>query len=216
MHNIFFRFSVPKGNTGLEPTQTSFLQALNIATKINKGTVEIINDVVLLKKGQKVGSSEVALLAKLNIMPFFYEMHCKSLSVTTCTRFFDLLFLLFSFEGGNIFDASVLDITDEALMRSFAEGVANVSGLALSTNIPTLASLPYILSNGFRNVAGIAFATDYKFPLAERLTSAAAAVAPAAAAAAAPAPAKEEKEEKKPEKKEEEEEVDLGMGGLFD
>jgi len=190
---------VPKGNTGLEPTQTSFLQALNIATKINKGTVEIINDVVLLKKGQKVGSSEVALLAKLNIMPFFYEMHCKSF-----------------FEGGNIFDASVLDITDEALMRSFAEGVANVSGLALSTNIPTLASLPYILSNGFRNVAGIAFATDYKFPLAERLTSAAAAVAPAAAAAAAPAPAKEEKEEKKPEKKEEEEEVDLGMGGLFD
>jgi large subunit ribosomal protein LP0 len=36
---------VPKGNTGLEPGQTTFLQALNIATKITKGTIEILNDV---------------------------------------------------------------------------------------------------------------------------------------------------------------------------
>jgi len=30
---------VPKGNTGMEPTKTSFLQALNIPSKINKGQV---------------------------------------------------------------------------------------------------------------------------------------------------------------------------------
>jgi len=41
---------VPKGPTGMEPTQTSFLQALNIASKINKGQVEIVNDVFLVKK----------------------------------------------------------------------------------------------------------------------------------------------------------------------
>ncbi|RZC79328.1 hypothetical protein C5167_003547 [Papaver somniferum] len=33
---------VPPGNTGLDPSQTSFFQVLNIPTKINKGTVEII------------------------------------------------------------------------------------------------------------------------------------------------------------------------------
>ncbi|KAF8283873.1 hypothetical protein TcBrA4_0058100 [Trypanosoma cruzi] len=35
---------VPAGNTGMEPKATSFFQALNIATKIAKGTVEIVSD----------------------------------------------------------------------------------------------------------------------------------------------------------------------------
>ena len=30
---------VPAGPTGMEPSQTSFFQTLNIATKINKGTI---------------------------------------------------------------------------------------------------------------------------------------------------------------------------------
>ncbi|GJW43669.1 60S acidic ribosomal protein P0 [Tanacetum coccineum] len=48
---------VSPGNTGLDPSQTSFFQVLNIPTKINKGTVEIITPVELIKKGDKVGSS---------------------------------------------------------------------------------------------------------------------------------------------------------------
>ncbi|KAJ6307012.1 hypothetical protein OIU78_022165 [Salix suchowensis] len=44
---------VPPGNTGLDPSQTSFFQVLNIPTKINKGTVEIITPVELIKKGEK-------------------------------------------------------------------------------------------------------------------------------------------------------------------
>ncbi|CAA0834392.1 60S acidic ribosomal protein P0-2 [Striga hermonthica] len=49
---------VPPGNTGLDLSQTFFFQVLNIPTKINKGTVEIITPVELIKKGEKVGSSE--------------------------------------------------------------------------------------------------------------------------------------------------------------
>jgi len=45
-------------------------QVLNILTKINKGTVEIVAPVELVKAGDKVGSSEAALLTKLNIRPF--------------------------------------------------------------------------------------------------------------------------------------------------
>jgi len=58
---------VPAGNTGLEPTKTSFFQALNINTKITKGTVEILKDESVIKAGTKVGSSEATLLAMLNI-----------------------------------------------------------------------------------------------------------------------------------------------------
>merc|ERR1719353_1454872 len=69
--------TIPKGPTGLDPAQTSFFQALNIATKINKGSIEIINDCTVITAGNKVGSSEAALLAKLNVKPFFYGLAIK-------------------------------------------------------------------------------------------------------------------------------------------
>jgi ribosomal protein L10 len=65
---------VPPGPTGMDPSQTAFFQALNIGTKIVKGAIEIINQVHLLKPGDKVGNSEVALLAKLNIKPFTFGL----------------------------------------------------------------------------------------------------------------------------------------------
>merc|ERR1711920_1180846 len=63
---------VPKGPTGCDPGQTSFFQALQVPTKIQKGQIEIINDVLLTKEGEQVGNSEAALLQKLDIRPFTY------------------------------------------------------------------------------------------------------------------------------------------------
>nr|CAH7725249.1 unnamed protein product [Callosobruchus chinensis] len=48
-------------NTGLGPEKTSFFQALSISTNITKGTIEIINDVYILKPGDKVSASEATL-----------------------------------------------------------------------------------------------------------------------------------------------------------
>merc|ERR1711970_1688412 len=44
-------------NTGMGPEKTSFFQALSIPTKITKGTIEIIQDVDIIKAGDKVGMS---------------------------------------------------------------------------------------------------------------------------------------------------------------
>ena len=52
----------------------SMVQALSIPTKINRGTVEIVSDVKLITKGDKVGASEATLLAKLGIKPFSYGL----------------------------------------------------------------------------------------------------------------------------------------------
>ncbi|KAF0313716.1 60S acidic ribosomal protein P0 [Amphibalanus amphitrite] len=60
---------VPAQNTGLGPEKTSFFQALSIATKISKGTIEIINDVNLINEGDKVGNSEATLLNMLASLP---------------------------------------------------------------------------------------------------------------------------------------------------
>merc|ERR1739840_22110 len=65
---------IPAQNTGLGPEKTSFFQALQIPTKISRGTIEIVNDVQLLKEGDKVGASEATLLNMLNISPFNYGL----------------------------------------------------------------------------------------------------------------------------------------------
>jgi large subunit ribosomal protein LP0 len=192
---------VPAGPTGLEPTQTAFLQALNIASKINKGSIEIINDVHLIKAGEKVTTSQAALLQKLNITPFSYGFVVKSV-----------------YENGDVYDASVLDITNEVVLKKFQQGVTNLACVSLAVGIPTVASLPHSIARGVKNVLSIALATDISFPLVDKLKAALASgpapAAPAATTTAAPAkggpPPKEEKKEEP-----EEEEVE-GMGGLFD
>ena len=188
---------VPAGGTGMDPSQTSFFQVLNIATKINKGAVEIVSDVNLIKAGDKVGSSEAALLSKLKICPFSYGL--KIVNV---------------YENGNVYSPAVLDITDEVICKAFAAGVRNIAAVSLATGFATQASVPHSLVNGYKNVLAVSLATDYTFPLAQKAKDylanpgAHAAAAPAAAAAGAPAA-------KAPPPKEEEEEEEMGMS-LFD
>ncbi len=72
--NVF----VAPQNTGLGPEKTSFFQALSIATKISKGTIEILGEVHLVKKDEKVGFSEAALLQMLKVYPFSYGLKIVS------------------------------------------------------------------------------------------------------------------------------------------
>ena len=190
--------TIPSGGTGMDPSQTSFFQALAIATKINKGTIEIVSDVHLIKTGDKVGASEAALLGKLGIKPFRYGLEVVKV-----------------YDGGALFAPAVLDITDEIMAATVGAAIANVAALSLATDYPTLASIPHSIVNGYKNVLAIAVETDYTFPLAEKVKayladpSAFASAAPAASAAAA-APVEAKKEEPS-----EEEEEDMGFS-LFD
>ncbi|KAK8593224.1 hypothetical protein V6N13_043172 [Hibiscus sabdariffa] len=196
---------VPPGNTGLDPSQTSFFQVLNIPTKINKGTVEIITPVELIKKGDKVGSSEAALLAKLGIRPFSYG-----------------LVVLSVYDNGSVFSPEVLDLTEDDLIEKFATGVSMVTALSLAISYPTLAAAPHMFINAYKNVLAVAVATEYSFPQADKVkeyladpSKFAVAAAPVAAGnSAAPAAAAAAVEEKKPEP-EEESDDDMGFS-LFD
>jgi len=194
---------IPAQNTGLGPEKTSFFQALSIPTKISKGTIEIINDVNILKEGDRVGPSESTLLNLLNISPFSYGLMVQQV-----------------YDSGTIFAPGILDIKPEDLRARFAEGVTRLASVCLAVGYPTMASVPHSLVNGFKNVLAIAASTDITFKEAEtvkeflkdpsKFAAAAAASAPAAAAPSAAAPAKKEEE---PE--EEEEDDDMGFG-LFD
>lgn len=191
--------TVPKQNTGLGPEKTSFFQALNIQTKITKGTVEIMNDVQLVVAGEKVGASEATLLNMLKISPFSYGLVIEQV-----------------YESGTVFSPQILDITDDDLRNRFLEGVANVAAVSLAIGYPTIASAPHSIINGFKNLLAVSVMTDYTFKEAEMTkeyladpSKFASAVAPTAAATDAP------KVEAKKEESEEESDDDMGFG-LFD
>jgi len=192
--------TIPAQNTGMGPEKTSFFQALQIPTKITKGTIEIIQDVPIIKIGDKVGASEATLLNMLKISPFTYGLLIQKV-----------------YDNGSIFDPEILDITDEDIKNKFMAGVANVAAVCLSINYPTIASVPHSIVNGMKNLLAVAAVTDITFKEAETLKefladpSKFAAAAPVAAAEAAPAAAAAAKE---PEP-ESEEDDDMGFG-LFD
>jgi len=201
---------VPPGPTGLDPGQTGFFQALNIATKIVKGSIEIVNQVHLIKKGDKVTSSAVALLAKLDIKPFFYGI--VALQV---------------YENGSVYPAQVLDITPDELLERFMKGVNTLRALSLAARWPSELTLPFQIASGFRKLLALSLATNYKFKEAEAFEKAAAsgAAAPKAAPAAAKKDDKKDDKKGKPKDKpkdEPKEDVSAdeddgpGVGGLFD
>jgi len=198
--------TVPAQCTVLGPEKTSFFQALSIQTKITKGTIEILNDVKLIKIGDKVGASEATLLNMLHISPFTYGLQIEMV-----------------YDSGAIFELAILSITDSDILARFMECVANVSSLSLAIGYPTMVSVPHSIVNGFKNLLSLAAVTDIEFEQAKTVKEflkdpskfAAAVAAPVAAAAPAAAPAAAKKEEKKPEPEEESGDEDLGFG-LFD
>ena len=179
---------LPSQNTGMGPEKTSFFQALSIPTKISKGTIEILNEVHLIKIGEKVGASEATLLNMMKIMPFTYG-----------------LVVLQVYDSGTVFNPSVLDMTPEDLRaklmasvpHSIANGMKNLMALAAVTDVT------------FEE------AQQLKEYLADpsKFAAAVAASAPAAGGGGAAPAAAETKEEAKEESESEDE--DMGFG-LFD
>ena len=190
--------SIPAGNTGMDPSQTSFFQVLNIPTKITKGTIEITADIQVVTAGEKVGASEATLLAKLGIKPFSYGLQ-----------------VLKVYEDGSIYDAAVLDITDDDLSDYVAAGIQRIAALCRQTGIPSLAAAPHSVIDGYKNILAIAIATEYSFPLADKVKDILANPEAFAAAAATAAPAGGDAPAAAAAVEEEEEDEDMGFD-LFD
>jgi len=190
---------VPKGPTGCDPGQTAFFQTLQISTKITRGQIEMVNDTNLINAGDKVTASQAALLQKLGIEPFLYGVK-----------------LVAVYDNGSLFDAKVLDITDDVLASKFASALSMLASISLAVGIPTEASVPHSLVNAFKVVLALTIGLDgkYSFDKADEVKEylkdpskfASAGGGGGGGAAAEVAPEEEE---------EEEEEADIGGGDMF-
>jgi large subunit ribosomal protein LP0 len=143
--------TIPAGPTGMDPGQTAFFQALNIPTKILKGAVEIVSDVKLLKKGDKVTQSHSVLLARLKITPFAYSVQIHTV-----------------YEDGTVYDVKVLDTTAQDLLNRFATTANLVAALSLRIRYPTQVSVAHSVVRTFQSILGVAISTEYSFPQADK------------------------------------------------
>merc|ERR1711872_754464 len=136
---------VPGGNTGQGPEKTSFFQALAIPTKITKGTIEILSDIHLIKKDEKVGASEAALLQMLNIKPFHYGLVVSQV-----------------YDNGAVFSPEILDITDEDILKKFTSGISNIAAACLEADIdiPQIATIKEFLADPSKFAAAAAPAAE--------------------------------------------------------
>jgi large subunit ribosomal protein LP0 len=179
------------GPTGMGPEKTSFFQALNLGTKIVRGSIELITSEHIITAGDIVGISESKLCNMLGISPFFYGIE-----------------LVMIMEGESIYPPAVLDIKPETLLASFRSAANNVAAICLEIGYPTTASIGHSIMNGFMNCLAISVETDYTFAEAEKVKAylenpdafvaaapAGGDAAPAAAAAAPPPPEESEEEE---------------------
>jgi len=138
--------SIPAGPTGLDPGQTSFFQTLNIATKITKGTIEIVGEVRLCFKGEKVSASAVALLNKLGKKPFEFGIECATV-----------------YEDGSVYDASVLDLSQDDLLGLFCNAVSKLAAISFSIGEINAATLPHSFGRVFKTLCAICINTEYTF-----------------------------------------------------
>jgi len=190
---------VPKGPTGCDPGQTGFFQTLQIATKITRGQIEMVNDTHLITAGDKVTASQAALLQKLDIAPFSYGVNLKMV-----------------YDNGSLFDAKVLEITDDVLAAQFCEALGVLASISLAAGYPTQASVPHSIVNAFKAVLSLTIeCPTYTFDVADQyveyLKDPSKFAGPASGGgggAAEEAPEEEEEEE-------EEAEAPAGGGGLF-
>jgi len=202
-------WSIPSGPTGMDPSQTSFFQALNIGTKIVKGQIELISEYQILKIGEKVNASQAVLLGKLSIKPFQYGMVVQQV-----------------YQDAAVFSASVLDIGPAELMAKLFGGIKNMAAFSREVGVPTEAGIPHAFGNAFKNIAAVVGESDFEVKELEEVKKffadpdayAAAnpgggggggSAAPAAAAGAGPAKAAAAA----PAEEEEEEEVDFDLFG---
>lgn len=188
-------------NDGLGSEKTSFFYLLSIQTRISKCTIEIINDISILKSSDNVSDFETTLLNMWNISSLSYGLINNQVD-----------------DSGFIFSSDILDIKPEMLNDEFQAGVANMNVVSLEIGNLTITSGPHCIANDFKNLLAIAAIPQVKFkentPI-ERYIKNPSKFTPAASIPAASTAAVEMKEEAKKEESEEREDDDIGFG-LFD
>lgn len=183
---------IPAGPTGIEVGKIDLFHKLNISCKTVKSAIEVVKDVKIITKGQKVGEGATQMCKLLNIVPFEYKLE-----------------FLTVYMDGVILNKEVIDMPLESIQDKFKGFASLATAVSLGANIPNALSVPHFVSNAFKSCLAIGKETGYSFKQLEDALNSASQVVAAG-------PVETKKAEVKVEAQvEEEEEEDMDIGDLF-
>lgn len=187
---------IPAGPTGIEVGKIDLFHKLNISCKTVKSAIEVVKEVKIISKGEKVGEGATQMCKLLGIIPFNYALEFQ-----------------YVYMEGVILNKDIIDMPADNITKVFKEQAGMLTHLSLGANIPNALSVPHFISNGFKTCLAIGAESGYQFKqLTDAQNASANAVAAPTQQATTTGPAKvEAAKEEEPE----EEEEDMDLGDLF-
>jgi large subunit ribosomal protein L10 len=207
---------VPAGPTSFAPGPIiGELGALKIKAGINAGKVEIKEDALVAKEGEEISPQLASILGRLGIEPMEVGLNIKGI-----------------YEGGIIYEKSVLDVDEKAVLEDLKSLAKDAFTLSVEIGYITKDNIKYMIGKAASDALALAIGIDYiSKDTIDRLLAKANAqatgvalalpedVRPAgvSAVSAAPVSAQADNEEPKKEEEKKEESVDAaaGLGSLF-
>lgn len=188
--------SIPAGPTGIEVGKIDFFHKLNISCKTVKSAIEVVKEVRIITKGEKVGEGATQMCKLMSIIPFEYKLEFLSV-----------------YMDGVILDKEVIDMPMENVIEKIKDFSGLLTAVSLGGNIPNSLSVPHFLANSFKTCLAIGSESGYSFKALEDALN-------AASTQEASGPVQTTTEVKKVEvvaaaEEEEEEEEDMDIGDLF-
>jgi large subunit ribosomal protein L10 len=131
---------VPAGNTGQQagPVLSEFREA-GIKTKIEAGSIQVVQDSVVAKPGTPISPKLASLLSRLGIKPIRAG-----------------LAIALAYEDGLIYGAEAVAIDLDKYRASLLEGFASSKGLAVLLGYVTKESGPEIIAKAYREALAVA------------------------------------------------------------
>lgn len=138
---------VPAGNTGLQPGPIlSKFGAAKIPTKIQEGSVWIVKDTVVAKKGDVITADIADILKKLGLKPIMVGLKLKM-----------------AFDG-TVIPGEVLAIDLEKYKSEIKTAVEHAVNLAFNIAYPTKETLPLLISKAYMEAKALAVFSAFPTP----------------------------------------------------
>jgi large subunit ribosomal protein L10 len=131
---------VPAGNTGQQagPVLSEFREA-GIKTKIEAGSIQVVEDSVVAKPGTAISPKLASLLSRLGIKPIRAG-----------------LAIALAYENGLIYGAEAVAIDLDKYRASLLEGFSSAKGLAILIGYVTKETAPDIIARAYREALAVA------------------------------------------------------------
>ncbi|MFP4402151.1 MAG: 50S ribosomal protein L10 [Candidatus Nanoarchaeia archaeon] len=142
---------VPAGPTGFAPGPIiGELGSFKIKAGINAGKVEIKEDAVVAKEGDEISAKLAEILTRLQIEPMEVGLNIKAI-----------------YEEGTIYNRSILDVDEEAILEDLKAQAARAHALSIGLEYYTPENILHFVTKGAQSSLGLGIGIEY--PAAETI-----------------------------------------------